>query len=338
MATTDDGKRPIFVGIGGDSGTGKSTLAAGFYAIFGASRITTLCLDDYHSLDRRERKLIGVTALDPRANDFYRMETHLLALKRGETIQKPVYDHRDGTLGGPEEIVPREVVIVQGLHPFLVPGVRGLFDLKVWLDPEESLKHRWKIQRDAAKRGYSPEEVQREIEVRRPDIEAYIEPQRQYADLVVRFYRPVDPRDDEHLNVRISTRANLPSLNLGGVLDEGHPGLRTVRGEEDGRTTEILEIDGGIGRRTVRTIEDHVWHHIDERHQPLRHLRPEQFGDFADGRLLPHHSDPLALTQLLLVHRILSARKSMLLRVDLRTHESFAHHHELGTAHDHEHP
>ena len=52
-------RRPIFVAIGGDSGSGKSTLTAGFYRIFPASRISSLCLDDYHSLDRRERGLVG---------------------------------------------------------------------------------------------------------------------------------------------------------------------------------------------------------------------------------------------------------------------------------------
>ncbi len=119
-------QRPIFVAIGGDSGSGKSTLAAGFYQIFGKGRITTLCLDDYHSLDRRERRLLGVTALDPRANNFFLMESQLLELKRGRPITKPVYDHRDGTFGQSEELRPREVVIVQGLHPFLVPGVRAV--------------------------------------------------------------------------------------------------------------------------------------------------------------------------------------------------------------------
>ena len=93
-------QRPIFVGIGGDSGSGKSTLTAGFYRIFPASRITSLCLDDYHSLDRRERGLVGITALDPRASNFALMENQLLALKRGQSILKPVYDHRDGTFGG----------------------------------------------------------------------------------------------------------------------------------------------------------------------------------------------------------------------------------------------
>jgi phosphoribulokinase len=134
-------QRPIFVAIGGDSGSGKSTLTAGFYRIFPRDQITSVCLDDYHGLDRRERNLIGITALDPRANNFALMENQLLALKRGNPIMKPVYDHSDGTFGPPEEIQPRQVVIVQGLHPFLVPGLRGLFDLNVWLDPETELKH-----------------------------------------------------------------------------------------------------------------------------------------------------------------------------------------------------
>lgn len=333
------GGRPIFVAIGGDSGTGKSTLAAGFHRIFGADRITTLCLDDYHSLDRRERNLLGLTALDPRANDFFRMETQLLELKRGQPILKPVYDHKDGTFTAPEAVTPREVVIVQGLHPFLVPGVRGLFDLKVWLDPEETLKRRWKIQRDVAKRGYAPEAVEREIEARRPDVERYIAPQRRFGDLVVHFYGRPDGADDEHLNVRIVTRPTLPSLNLDGLLDESRPGVRMGDADDDGAPADILEIDGGIDRATVRDIEDRIWDHMDARHQHLRHLAPEQFGDFADGALRAHHSDPLALTQLLLVHRILSARKSMLLRVDLSAHESMAHDHALeGVAHDHEHP
>src|SRR5579859_7765183 len=103
MATQpNDVARPIFVGIGGDSGTGKSTLAAGFVRIFGAARITTLCLDDYHSLDRHERALVGLTALNPRANDFFRMESQLLELKQGLPIVKPVYDHSNGTFAAPE--------------------------------------------------------------------------------------------------------------------------------------------------------------------------------------------------------------------------------------------
>lgn len=331
-------QRPIFVAIGGDSGTGKSTLAAGFLRIFGMERITTLCLDDYHGLDRRERKLVGITALDPRANNFSLMENQLLQLSQGKTIAKPVYDHHDGTFGDPEELQPREVVIVQGLHPFLVPGIRALFDLKVWLDPEEELKGRWKIQRDVAKRGYTREAVEAEIEARRPDVEAHIAPQRSFADLVIRFFRADPVADDGHLNVRITTRSSLPRLDLDGLLDEAPPGIRVTSGEDDGRSVELLEIEGHIARATVNKVEDRIWDHMHARHQHLRHLTPRQIGDFADGELRKLHSDPLALTQLLLVHRILSAKKTMLVKVPEEAHGSLEHAHELeeiGPDHEH---
>jgi phosphoribulokinase len=337
-ATQEGMQRPIFVAIGGDSGSGKSTLTAGFYRIFPADQITSICLDDYHGLDRRERKLIKVTALDPRANNFALMENQLLSLKRGTPVMKPVYDHSDGTFGPPEEVQPKEVVIVQGLHPFLVPGVRGLFDLNVWLDPEAELKHKWKVQRDVAKRGYTETQVRAEIAAREPDVAAYITPQRRFADLVVRFYHPGQgAAGDEHLSVRIIERATLPRLNLEGVLPASCEGFCVRQGEDEDET--VLEIDGSIDPATVSQLEDRIWDHFDARHQHLRHLPPDQFGEFTDGVMHKHHSDPLALVQLLLVHRILSARRSMLLKVPLSVHEEMIHARELQgeTGHDHEH-
>jgi phosphoribulokinase len=331
-------RRPIFVAIGGDSGSGKSTLTAGFYRIFPKNRITSLCLDDYHSLDRRERGLVGITGLNPRATDFALMENQLLALKQGETINKPVYDHSNGSFGPREELRARDVVIVQGLHPFLVSGIRGLFDLKVWLDPEEELKHRWKRQRDVAKRGYAEKAVRKEIEARRPDVEKYIAPQVRYADLIVRFYRPKGRHDDAHLNVGIVQQPTLPRLNLDGLLNEAGNGLRLSRIGDNGTGAEILEIDGDIDPQTAAELEDRIWAHMDRRHQRMRHLAPDQLGSFMDGVLRSHHSDPLALTQLLLVHRILSARKSLLLKVPVSVHESLIHREDVTElAHEHEH-
>jgi len=283
-------------------------------------------------------KARGITGLNPRATDFALMENQLLALKQGQTIRKPVYDHSNGTFGPKEVLRARDVVIVQGLHPFLVSGIRGLFDLKVWLDPEQDLKHRWKLQRDVAKRGYTEDAVRKEIEVRRPDVEKYIAPQVREADLVVRFYRPEGRDDDEHLNVRIVQRATLRRLNLDGLLNEAESGLRVSVAEENGASAEILEIDGEIDPTIAAGVEDRVWAHMDSRHQHMRHLAPDQLGAFTDGVLRSHHSDPLALTQLLLVHRILSARKSLLLKVPLSVHESLIHQEEVSeVAHDHEH-
>ena len=150
--------RPIMIAVGGDSGTGKTTLCRGLDLIFGAERIETISLDDYHSLDREQRKAVGLTALNPRANNFAAMEEDMWALREGRAIDKPIYDHTDGTFKGPEHLEPKEIVVVQGLFPLYTRALRSLFDVTVWLDPETEIKAAWKIQRDTLQRGYSEAE------------------------------------------------------------------------------------------------------------------------------------------------------------------------------------
>ncbi len=183
-------RRPIMVAVGGDSGTGKTTLCRGLDTIFGAERIETICLDDYHALDRRQRSAVGLTALDPRANNFAAMEEDLWTLREGRAIDKPVYDHSNGTIVGPERVEPKDIIVVQGLFPLYTRSLRGLFDVAVWLDPETELKMAWKIQRDVTQRGYSEEQVRAEIIKRESDVRAHIAPQGKHADLTVRFSRP----------------------------------------------------------------------------------------------------------------------------------------------------
>lgn len=336
MTKVDVSQRPIFVGIGGDSGTGKATMAAAFLSLFGEDRITSVRLDDYHSLDRRQRGLVGLTALNPRANNFALMEQQVWALKRGEPIEKPIYDHHDGTLKGPELVEPREVVMVIGLHPFLIPGVRHAFDLKVWLDPEPDLRNLWKVQRDVASRGYTPEQVLAELEARRPDTDAYIRPQRQHADMVVRFYRPSNFTDMDHLNVRIIQRHSLPRLAFDNELHAAD----TVRLDldvldEDGQRADVIEIDGMTTPEEARMVEDNIWAHVTGRHSHLSPVPADRLGVYEAAARRKGHSGPLALTQLILAHRILSAQKSFLLRVKAHEHDQSHEHDELAGDHSH---
>jgi phosphoribulokinase len=322
MAQTETNRRPIFVGVGGDSGSGKTTLTSAFFSLFGSARISSICLDDYHSLDRRQRGLVGLTALNPRANDFALMEEQVWSLKRGESIRKPVYDHSDGTLQPAEVVEPREVVIIQGLHPFLIPGVRHAFDLRVWLDPEPDLRVEWKLQRDIAKRGYVRDQVLAELEARRPDAETYINPQRQYADMVVRFYRGTTSADMGHLSVRITQRHSLERL----AFDHGLHSAETIRLaidaiDDDGLHADVIEIAGGITYDEAKLVEDNIWAHVDGKHGHIHRVPPERLGTYELAARRRRHSDPLALTQLILAHRILSAQKSFLLRVNEHEHE-----------------
>ena len=328
MSEVESTQRPIFIGIGGDSGTGKTTIASAFFSLFGTDHVTSICLDDYHSLDRRERTLVGLTALNPRANNFALLEEQIWALKRGDPVTKPVYDHSDGTFKATEVVAPRDVVIIQGLHPFLVPGIRHAFDLKVWLDPEPELRLRWKVQRDVAKRGYTNEQVLAELEARRPDAEEFIAPQREHADMVIRFYRPDPLTDMGHLNVQLVQRHTLPRL----AFDQQLHATEAVRLkldvlDLDGKQADLIEIDGRITAPAAQLVADNIWAHMDGRHGHIHHVPPRLLGRYEAPARRGHHSDPLALTQLILIHRILSAQRSFLLRVNEHQHEQLATEH-----------
>ena len=105
--------RPIMLSLVGDSGAGKSTLSNGCVELLGAERVTAICLDDYHSLDRVGRAERHITALHPNCNHLDLIGQHTRLLRSGEKIFKPVYDHSDGTFGPPEFVTPKQIVLIQ---------------------------------------------------------------------------------------------------------------------------------------------------------------------------------------------------------------------------------
>lgn len=124
----------VVIGLAADSGCGKSTFMRRLTSVFGGAAeppkggnpdsntlisdtTTVICLDDYHSLDRTGRKEKGVTALDPRANDFDLMYDQVKALKDGVAVDKPIYNHVTGLLDPPELIKPPKILVIEGLHP-----------------------------------------------------------------------------------------------------------------------------------------------------------------------------------------------------------------------------
>lgn len=182
----DSGKVFIFA-VAGDSGSGKTTLSSGIKRILGEENVISFSMDDYHSLDRLQRKDLGITPLNPAANYLDLLADHLEALRRGEGIDKPVYDHNTGQIRGTVPFGPAPVVIVEGLHPFYTERLRHLTDIKIFVDPSRSVKRLWKVRRDVGERGYSPEDVMSEILQREPDYKLYVDTQKIYAEIVVKI-------------------------------------------------------------------------------------------------------------------------------------------------------
>lgn len=300
------GRRPIILGIVGDSAAGKTTLTRGLVNILGATRVTHVCTDDYHKYDRKERAELGISALHPDCNYIDVMELQLERLHYGQPILKPVYDHSNGTLVRPEYVQPREFVIVEGLLGFSTPTLRNFYDVKVYLDPPEELRHLWKIKRDTTKRGYTPDQVRAELARREPDSRDFIRPQRAFADIVVRFYPDAGTPLEQagpNLNARLTLRPTIPHPDLSYLLENAsHPdyGIRLGLGRDSGKPVDILEIDGCVASEHAAELEDAIWQHLPD----LRPVREEEFGDYQD-RTEVRHSHPLAIAQLLLTYHLL---------------------------------
>lgn len=285
-------------------------------------------LDDYHILDRATRLRTGITALHPSANNFTLMLDHLRRLARRESIVKPVYDHRTGTFADPEEVHPADIIIVHGLHPLYTPELRGLAHVRVYLDPETALLQQWKIMRDSTIRGYTVEQVRQQIADRWRDSHLYIQPQKRFADIIVRFSRGslyYRTRNLAHLDVRLIEAKQAPKIDLSDVLEVSQdglrPALRLVEEEYDGVKRDVLEIDGNISHQKACELEDCIWAHMEN----ASHLRPDRLsllGRFSVGNVLCQ-SDPLALTQLIILYHVVSARNRMQTREVVKDDQYF---------------
>lgn len=288
-------RRVTIVGISGDSGAGKSTYASALRDILGEDRVTVFSLDDYHSLDRHERNLIGVTALNPwKANNLGLLIDHVWALRQGQSILKPTYDHSTGLLGPAEEIVPKDIIIIEGLHTLYLARLREALDLSIYFDTHPELRVQWKVRRDSGARGYTPEEVMAEIERRRPDVERYIEPQKAFADIVIHYVpdHETPPSEDMPEPVRVlfaerlkgNRRRLVKWLALGGRLGliKSDRVLDTIVGEE----MEVASLSGQTQQSALHSLVEMVSdsHLLSE--QVSRHLNELHYDPVSVSRIL----------------------------------------------------
>jgi phosphoribulokinase len=322
-------RRPVMLAIAGDSAAGKTTLTRGIAETLGADRAIALCVDDYHRYDRAQRRDVPFTVLHPDCNYIEVMEQHLQLLALGRPILKPVYDHSTGELARPVLVEPREFVIVEGLLPLHTKLARACFDIAVYLDPPEEIRRKWKIRRDCAERGYTPGAVLAELERREPDSAAFIRPQRQCADIALRFAPvaghapPPDgtlsddalpggdglldgalPGGDGSLSAEILLRPTIGHPDLSHVLtddDRRTVHLKLIR-DSDGRPVDALHVHGHAPREDSRIVEKAIWEQLSFDYGTVP---PDTLGQYAPGR----RNEALAIAQLLLLWHLLEARE-----------------------------
>jgi phosphoribulokinase len=286
--------RAIVLGVVGDSGAGKTTITRGLLRVLGERHVTHISADDYHRYDRASRRELGITPLHPDCNHLDILTQHLVHLRRGEPVLKPVYSHQDGTFQPPAYVKPSTFLVMEGLLNFHTETLRSLHDVRVTLAPPEELRRAWKVKRDCTRRGYTTDEVLAELDSRQADAEEFVQPQRRFADIVIAFA--------ENLDADVILRDTLPHPDLSPLIDGSNDGPALIKREREW----LLRIPGNLDPAHAAELEEAVW----ERMSFASHLRIRRLGEFTVGTDL-HRSDSLALVQLLILYHVVTARAAL---------------------------
>jgi uridine kinase len=178
-------RKPMVIGIAGDSGSGKDTLASALERLVGSHSAVMLSGDDYHRWDRRGRMWQVMTHINPMANDLQSFSDDLFKLRDGRNINQRHYDHSTGKMTKPRVVKSNQFIFASGLHTFSLPLVRNACDLKIFLDINEDLRRFFKIKRDVYERGHTKERVLESLKSRQADSTRFIRPQAHYAEIVM---------------------------------------------------------------------------------------------------------------------------------------------------------
>lgn len=179
----------LIVGIAGGTGSGKTTVVRKIIEKLPKESVAILSQDSYYKdngdLPLEERQKINFD--HPNSLEFDLLTSHLKNLKKGNTIEEPIYSYISCTRS--EETIsvkPKDVIIVEGILVLTNKQLRDMFDIKVFVyaDPDDRIIR--VIKRDIIERGRTVERViERYYATVKPMHEQFIEPSKKYADLIV---------------------------------------------------------------------------------------------------------------------------------------------------------
>lgn len=176
----------MIIGISGPSGVGKSIISSLIKKFMSKNNPLLICGDDYHKWERNNNNWNYYTHYNPAANNLEKALEDLQSLKNGNDIKIKHYNHDTGFFDDSINIHFSNTIIFEGLHS-LSDIFKNLIDLKIYVDTDEILKTEWKIKRDTQRRGYTKEQVLNIIKKRKNDEIKYIIPQKQNADIIIKF-------------------------------------------------------------------------------------------------------------------------------------------------------
>lgn len=175
--------------IGGGSSSGKSFVTKEVLKNIGEENITRLTMDDYY-LDQSDMSMeerYKVNYDHPKAFDWSLMRKHIQALKNDQPINKPIYDFITlNRTDKSEVIVPKKVVIIEGIMALVDKQIRNLGDIRVFINAGAERRFLRRLIRDSKERGRSFESIVNQyFSTVQPMYDEIVKPSSEYADLII---------------------------------------------------------------------------------------------------------------------------------------------------------
>ena len=179
----------LIIGIAGGTGSGKTTVVNQIIQELQNDEVDVISQDSYYQdtshLTYEQRTRINFD--HPKSIDFDLLVSHLKELKKGNTIEQPVYSFvQHNRTGETITIYPQKVMIVEGILILTHPDIREMFDIKIFVhaDSDERLIRR--LKRDIAERGRDLDEVLTRYQTTlKPMHQQFIEPTKEFADIII---------------------------------------------------------------------------------------------------------------------------------------------------------
>lgn len=182
-------KIPLVIGIAGGSGSGKTTVAQVILNRVGADRIAYLQQDSYYKdlskLPPAQRDEINFD--HPNSLETELLIEHIASLRDMKPVQVPIYDFAtDRRTAETITVMPKNVILVEGILLFVDPDLRKMFDVKIFVDTDSDVRFIRRLHRDITERGRSTESVIKQYQTTvRPMHLEFVEPSKRYADVII---------------------------------------------------------------------------------------------------------------------------------------------------------
>jgi uridine kinase len=179
----------IVIGVAGGTGSGKTSFANEVLQRLGPANGLLIPQDAYYkdgsALAPADRTAINYD--HPDAFDTSLLIQDLRDLKAGRPVPHLTYDHASysrQTL--PDPLLPRPVVLLEGILVLVEEPLRRLLDIKLFIDTDSDVRILRRLRRDLKDRGRSYESVEKQyLESVRPMHLEFVEPSKRYADLII---------------------------------------------------------------------------------------------------------------------------------------------------------